>query len=208
MDIIKQLEWRYAVKSFSDKPLPEEKISRVERGLQLTASSYGLQFMKYIWVTDIALRQQLFEHSYHQKQIIEASHLLVLCRMSNIDTDEIPMHIERVAKERNQSISSLDKYAVHLDNAILNMSSVEQSQWMNNQIYLAMGSLLTICAAEAIDACPMEGFIPEEYDKVLGLKEKNLSSVLVCPIGYRSEADGYANQNKVRKSIDDLFLTV
>ena len=47
----------------------------------------------------------------------------------------------------------------------------------------------------------MEGFIPEKYDEVLGLKEKNLSSVLVLPVGYRAKDDIMTKQKKVRKKI-------
>jgi hypothetical protein len=31
-----------------------------------------------------------------------------------------------------------------------------------------------------IDACPMEGFAPAEYDAILGLEAKDLTSVVIC----------------------------
>jgi nitroreductase len=71
-----------------------------------------------------------------------------------------------------------------------------------------MGNLLTVCAQERIDSCPMEGFIPEKYDEVLGLKEKNLSSVLVLPVGYRAEDDIMTHQKKVRKNIDEIVIDI
>ena len=30
-----------------------------------------------------------------------------------------------------------------------------------------MGNLMTVCAIEGIDSCPMEGFIPDKYDEIL-----------------------------------------
>jgi nitroreductase len=207
MDIIKQLEWRYAVKSFSSRIIPDEKIDRIERGLQLTASSYGLQFMKYVWVNDTAIRRDLLKHSYNQQQIVDASHLLVLCRSTRIDSAEITNHIKRVSKERQRPIESLNQYANHLKTAIDGMTANQRREWMINQIYLAMGNLLTLCAAEEIDACPMEGFVPQEYDAILDLDKFDLSSVLICPIGYRSNNDNYAAQAKVRKSRADLFIS-
>ena len=71
--------------------------------------------------------------------------------------------------------------------------------WATKQAYLAMGNLLTVCAIEGIDACPMEGFSPEKYDEILKLKGQNLKSVLVMPIGYRAEDDMFASLKKVRK---------
>ena len=74
--------------------------------------------------------------------------------------------------------------------------------------YIALGNLLTICALEGIDSCPMEGFIPEHYNALLGLKELGLSSVLVMPIGYRSSEDMFANMSKVRKSLKDSVIEI
>ena len=68
--------------------------------------------------------------------------------------------------------------------------------------------MLTVCALEGIDACPMEGFIPDEYDRVLDLKSKGLKSVLLMPIGYRSENDPFAAMAKVRKSLDESVLHI
>ena len=45
---------------------------------------------------------------------------------------------------------------------------------------------MTICADQQIDSCPMEGFDPEKVDEVLGLKAKNLKSILLLPVGYRA----------------------
>jgi len=80
--------------------------------------------------------------------------------------------------------------------------------WSKNQAYLALGNLLTVCANEKIDSCPMEGFIPKKYDEILGLKEKNLTSVLVVPIGYRAEDDMKTHQMKVRKKIEEIVIEI
>ena len=39
-----------------------------------------------------------------------------------------------------------------------------------------------------MDAFPIEGFNPEEYDKILDLAAKGLASVLCCAAGYRALA--------------------
>ena len=31
---------------------------------------------------------------------------------------------------------------------------------------------MTVCALEKIDACPLEGFIPEKVDELLNLKDR------------------------------------
>jgi nitroreductase len=83
------------------------------------------------------------------------------------------------------------------------MSNSSILSWSKNQAYLALGNLLTVCSVESIDSCPMEGFSPEKYDDILDLKSKNLKSVLVMPIGYRSKDDKFSSLEKVRKDVSD-----
>jgi len=55
-----------------------------------------------------------------------------------------------------------------------------------------------------IDACPMEGIVQDKYDETLGLAAKGLTSVVACPIGYRSTSDKYATAPKVRFSTEEM----
>jgi nitroreductase / dihydropteridine reductase len=82
----------------------------------------------------------------------------------------------------------------------------EIAVWATNQAYLALGTLLTVCAIEGIDSCPMEGFEPSSYDKLLGLDEMNLESVLVLPVGYRAADDMFSEFKKVRRPIEDVII--
>ncbi len=65
---------------------------------------------------------------------------------------------------------------------------------------------MTVAAAEEIECCPMQGFIPEKIDEILNLKELNLKSVLLLPVGYRSEDDFVSRLPKVRKPLEKLIV--
>jgi nitroreductase len=65
---------------------------------------------------------------------------------------------------------------------------------------------MTVCAVEQIDSCPMEGFDSEQFDLILKLREMNLKSVLLLPVGYRADDDMFANFKKVRKQVNDAVL--
>ena len=54
----------------------------------------------------------------------------------------------------------------------------------------------------------MEGFNPDEFDELLHLESKNLKSIALTTIGYRSENDGLQNEKKVRKSKEELFTRI
>ena len=89
-----------------------------------------------------------------------------------------------------------------------NMSQEEQQEWSIKQVYIAIGNLMTVCAVERIDSCPMEGFDRAKYDAILNLKEKGLKSVLLLPVGYRSKDDMFSEFKKVRKNLHDAVLEI
>ena len=74
------------------------------------------------------------------------------------------------------------------------------------QAYIALGNLMTVCAELRIDSCPMEGFITSKVDEVLRLEEKNLKSVLMLPVGFRSEEDPTNGLKKVRKPLAEVII--
>jgi hypothetical protein len=56
-----------------------------------------------------------------------------------------------------------------------------------------------------VDTCPLEGFAPAEYDRILGLENTPYQSCVVCACGYRSSDDKYASLAKVRYASSDLI---
>lgn len=208
-DSIKQLEWRYAVKKFDSKrALSAEKIGRLKEAFNLTATSYGLQPIKLVVIQNKELQNQLIEHSFGQKQVAQASHVLVFCIEKNIDSAYIANYFNKVKKVRGTSDDILSPFKDAIVDSFSKKDVQEIIDWSKNQAYLAMGNLLTICALEEIDSCPMEGFTPEAYDKILGLKEKGLTSTLVLPVGYRAEDDVFSDFKKVRKDMNESVIEI
>ena len=80
--------------------------------------------------------------------------------------------------------------------------------WSKNQAYIALGNLMTVCATERIDSCPMEGFIPQGYSDILGLEKMNLEAVLVFPVGVRAEDDMFSSFKKVRKELSESIIEI
>ncbi len=207
MDIIECLHWRYATKKFdTDRILDDSKMSIVKNAFNLTATSYGLQPLKMIIINDKELQQKLVPHSYEQKQVAQASHVLVFCINTVIDSEYIKEYFKLVQDTRDTPSAVLKPFEDDLIKSFSSKDSKSVETWATKQAYLAMGNLLTICAIEEIDACPMEGFMPDKYDEMLGLSERNLKSVLVMPIGYRAEDDVFADFKKVRKTLDDSVI--
>jgi len=209
MNIIESLQWRYATKKFDHtKILSQEKINILTEAFNLTATSYGLQPLKLVVIKDKALQRQLTEHSWNQQQVADASHVLVLCIENTVGEEYITNYFKNVKTIRNTPDEILDPFKNQLVDSFKNKPKEEISNWASKQAYLAMGNLLTVCALEKIDACPMEGFIPEKYNEILNLNDLGLHSVLVLPIGYRAEDDMFSELKKVRRSIKDTVITI
>lgn len=208
-DLIKSLQSRYAVKKFDPtKKLSDEQVNQLLEAARLTATSYGLQLMKILVVEDPEIREQLVECSFGQKQVKDASHLLVLCREREVDLDHIQAYIENISATRSVKEEKLQGFKNAMTNSILMKRQEDQEIWMDKQVYIALGNLLTACAVMGVGSCPMEGFIPEEYDEILKLEEKGLASVLVLPVGYSAADDPNAKNKKVRRSEEQFILRV
>lgn len=95
MDLIKNLEWRYAVKKYSDELISEDKIDRIVEAVNLTASSCGIQPYRLFVITDPQIRQRLGEGSFNT-QIHASSHLLVFAGFNEITNEYISDYIEMI----------------------------------------------------------------------------------------------------------------
>lgn len=198
-EILESFKWRYAVKKFdASKKIDSSDFEILLESLRLCCSSYGLQPWHFIVVENPALREKLVEKSYNQKQVAEASHLIVLCIKDKMTKEHVKAYVEDTAKTRGQKLSDLESFEKMMLGTIERRSDDENSAWMKDQVYIALGALLTTCAFLRIDSCPMEGFSPKGYDEVLDLKSKGLRACVVCPVGYRSPEDKYAQLEKVR----------
>ena len=187
-NVIEKLNWRYATKVFDkSKKLSEDDLNILLESLRLTPSSFGLQPWKFVLVKNIDLREKIKDASYGQTQMTDASDLIVLCAKETLTEDDVVKITGNNEGYKNMIMGS-----------IKNKSNDEILNWNAKQVYLALGFLLETAAIMNIDACPMEGFDNKKVDEILGLNEKGLKSVVICPVGYRSEDDKYANNPKFR----------
>ncbi|MDT7833337.1 NAD(P)H-dependent oxidoreductase [Flavobacteriaceae bacterium S356] len=209
MSSIESLQWRYAVKKFDNtRSISEDQIAILKEAFNLTATSYGLQPIKLVIIKNKEIQKSLVEHSWNQEQVAQASHLLVICTQNIVDKDSVEHYFKMVKEIRNTPDEILDPFKNYLSDSISQKTKEEIKTWAKNQAYLALGNLLTICALEKIDSCPMEGFIPEKYDETLKLQAQNLSAALVLPVGYRAEDDFMKDLKKVRKSMSEMVLEI
>jgi len=209
MNIIDSLKWRYAVKKFdTNKNLSEIQIETLKEAFNLTATSYGLQPLKLVIIKNKKIQEKLVPFSWNQQQILQASHLLVICVKDNYTTKEVENYFNLVQKIRNTPDEVINPFKKFLTAEIAKKTQEELYVSNKNQAYIALGNLLTVCASQEIDSCPMEGFTPDKYDEILDLTKDNLKSVLVLPVGFRASDDYMKDLTKVRKNISDSIIEI
>lgn len=209
-DLLAALRGRYATKAFDpNRQIPPETWAALEDSLVLSASSFGLQPYRFFVILDRATRERLLPHAWGQRQVVEASHFVVLAARTAVTEADIDAFIRRVAATRGESVDSLAGYRQMMTGSLLSAAFQPMiPHWTARQAYLALGNLLTCAALLGVDACPMEGFVPAEFDRVLGLPAQGLASVVCCALGYRRADDPYATKAKFRFAKAELVRTV
>jgi len=209
-DLLKALSWRYATKKFDhSKRIPEATWETLRKAASLTASSFGVEPYRLVEVRDPKVREALRAASWNQSQVVDASHFVVLAFEKGFGQPQIDAFLQRTVRDRKVTLESLEGYKSVLEGTLVKgPRAAGIDAWSAHQAYILLGNLLTCAALLGVDACPMEGFDPVKYDEILGLKAKGLASVAVAAFGYRSSEDKYAELPKVRKTLDELFLTV
>jgi nitroreductase len=208
-ELVEALNWRYAVKKFDPtKKINDQEFEALLESLRLSPSSFGLQFWEFVVVENDELREKLVAHSWNQAQVKDASHLIVLCAKTKANIEHVNAHAENMAKLRGQTMEDMEGFLKYAGGFVERLSPEKADAWMKNQVYIALGFLLSACSVLKIDATPMEGFIPEKVDAELGLHAKGLKSILLCPVGYRSDEDKYANMAKARFPKDQVIRVI
>ena len=160
-------------------------------------------------VNNPATRAKLMPHAWNQRQVVDASHFIVFAARTAMTEAEIDRFLGFIVEVRGGRREALAGYRQMMTGNLLGSeASARIPQWTARQAYIALGNLLTCAALLGVDACPMEGFVPAEFDKVLGLTEQGYAAVVCCALGYRSAEDNYAAAPKVRCPVVELVKTI
>lgn len=205
MKLIEELNWRYATKKMNGNVVPQEKLDYILNAIRLSASSSGLQPYEIFVITDKEMLQKIRAFGYDQSTITDCSHLLVFAAWDSYSPEKIEKVFDRTIAERGLPANAMDDYKKLLWTLYEPLGKEWQANHAARQAYIALGTALIAAAEQQIDATPMEGFLPDEMDKLLELNIKGLKSVVMMPIGYRdAENDWNVKMKKVRKPMEEL----
>ncbi|MFM9987566.1 NAD(P)H-dependent oxidoreductase [Flavobacterium sp.] len=206
---IENQNWRYATKKFdATKKVSTKDLETLKEAIRLSSSSYGLQLYKIIIVENPEIRAKLQPASWGQTQIVDASHLIVFANQTNIGSAEIDSYLENVSQTRSLPIDALSGYGDFMKGNVNSLTEEAKNVWTAKQTYIALANLISAAAELKIDTTPMEGFDAKQYNEILGLDKLNLNAAVIAAVGYRHEEDDTQHYKKVRKSNEDLYITI
>ncbi|GAK77957.1 nitroreductase family protein [Nonlabens ulvanivorans] len=199
MSFINAMQERYTTKQYdSSKKIDGDTVNQLKEILRLSPSSINSQPWKFTFVSDQDTKEQLSKVSWiNTSKVVDCDTLVIFSRIDNLDLFE------------KQIESELPKGAVDYYKENVKPQPVEQTKaWFDKQVYLALGVFLSACADMGIDATPMEGLEPKNYDKILG--QSDYATLVAVAIGYRDQDDfNQPSKNpKSRIALDQVIESI
>ena len=208
MALLENLQWRYATKKYdSTKKVAQEDVDKILEAARLAPTSSGMQQFRVIVITDQELKNKIVPIAMEQQIVADCSHLLVFAAWDRYTEERIDKIYNYTTDERGLPRGRFKSYTDKLRALYLTQTAEENFIHTARQAYIGLGLAIAQAAELKVDSTPMEGFIGEELDELLGLKSKGLKSVLLLPIGYRdAENDWLVNMKKVRNPKDNFII--
>jgi len=199
MEFAKIVMSRYATKKFDGRKIPEGKVSELLDLVRFAPSAINLQPWKIKVVTDQKVKEQLRPAAFDQEQITSCSHLLVFC--ADPDYDSLIKRLGALLK-KSGAPEEMQKMVVGMAVRFTGPMSPEQKlAWSQAQTYLALGNALNGAKSLGFDSCPMGGFDPKEFSRILKIPPP-LVPVMLCPLGYAADKP----MKKVRFPKEDIVF--
>ncbi|UXP30905.1 NAD(P)H-dependent oxidoreductase [Reichenbachiella agarivorans] len=207
MSLIEDLQWRYATKKMNGNTVPQKKLDYILEAARLAPSSSGLQPYQVFVIANKGVQEKLKAVAWNQSQIIDASHVLVFAAWDGYSEERIDTVFNKTMDQRGLPHTTMTDYKNTIWGMYEPLGQDWQAQHAAKQAYISFGMAIAAAAEQKVDATPMEGFVPDKVDEILGLNEKGLKSVLILALGYRDEAnDWLVNMKKVRTPKEE-FIT-
>ena len=199
MEFRKIVMSRYATKKFDGRKIPEAKVNELLEMVRFAPSAINLQPWKIKVVTDQKTKEELKPAAFNQEQITTCSHLLVFC--ADPDYESLISRLGALLKKSGvpeETQKMIVGMAVQFTKP---MSPEQRLAWSQAQTYLALGNALNGAKSLDFDSCPMGGFDPGMFTRILKIPAP-LVPVMLCPLGYAADKP----MPKVRFAKEDIII--
>lgn len=209
-EAVRLMQTRYTTKHYSGEKLPREKVEALLEVLRLSPSSVNSQPWHFFVASSDAARERLAAAfaDFNRERVTRASDLIVFAVREKLDDAFLKTLLaQEVADGRFTPETADDSSRRHF--VALNHRTPESGlAWESRQAYIALGCLLVAAEAMGVDSTCLEGADFDELDRLLGLREKGLRSIVAVSLGVRRPDDSNAVRPKSRLPREAVVTTV
>jgi nitroreductase/dihydropteridine reductase len=214
MNILAAATKRYTAKAYDPaRRVPEELMQQIYGLLRNSPSSVNSQPWHFIVASTPEAKARMAKgaqggFSYNEAKITNASHVVLFCVRADADQQ----HLDNVLEQEQRDGRFKDELAKagqakgRLGYVNLHRyTRKDLPQWLEKQVYIALGTAMLGAANLGIDTTPMEGIDVAALDAEFGLHERGLTSLVMLSFGYHAETDFNAGLPKSRLAEEQVF---
>lgn len=200
---------RYTTKHYSGEKIPREDLEAILEVLRLSPSSVNSQPWHFFVASSDEARAKIAPAfaDFNRERVTLASDVIVFAVKAGLDEAHlVRIHEKELADGRFKGIENqpgLDAGRRHFVG--LHAKTLEASlAWETAQTYIALGFALYAAAGMGIESTCLEGADFDELDRILGLREKGLRSVVALSLGRGAPNDANASRPKSRLTAEEV----
>ena len=192
MNIKQAIVNRRSIKHFdSTHEMTESEINELMEHAILSPTSYNVQHWRFIQIQDKDKRQQIEDVSWGQKQVTEASLLLILCA---------DLNPERYW--RDAPVEVQDFLLPMIENFYTNHHQAQRDECLRSTGIAAMNIML-MATGMGYDSCPMVGFDFDKVAKIINLPHDHIITMMITVGKSREDARPRSGQ----LPLSEVFIT-
>jgi len=182
MDIKEAIVSRRAVKHYDPShEMTEAEVKELMEHAIMSPTSYNIQHWRFVHVQDEAKRKLIEDVSWGQKQVTEASMLLILCA----DLNAWEKDPERYWRDAPSEVK--DFLLPMIEDYYTNHHQAQRDECLRSTGIAAMNIML-MAKGMGYDSCPMVGFDFDKVAKIINLPHDHIITMMITVGKPREEA--------------------
>ncbi|ADU26500.1 nitroreductase family protein [Ethanoligenens harbinense] len=180
---------RRAVRNYKPNvKIPENEIAEMLQEATRAPSGGNLQSWRFLVLDSLEQKQKLFSIAYNQKQVVEASAVIVV--LGDLECYKMAKKIYNQAVEAGVMPEDVAKFSIgRYTDLYSNMSQEDVLQNVSLECGLVSMQFMLVARAKGYDTGPMRGFSKEQLMKAFNIGDR-YTPVLLIALGESAKA-GY-----------------
>lgn len=172
MDTFDAIKNRRSVKSFKNHEMTKNEIHQLLEFAILSPTSYNIQNWRFVIVTKQDLKDQLCSLSYGQRQVAEASLVIILCADLKAWAKNPERYWINIPEESRKALVD------SMRNSYDGESELQRDEAMRS-CGMAAQTIMLAAKSMGYDTCPMKGFDYDKVSKLINLPDDHVISMMV-----------------------------